>query len=174
MMRRNEALAIEDRRVCRWLFPRLLEKRGIVIYGNQRTRHTELAALSTFSVTAIAPSHGGSDGQRCRKPDPPITLAITNRSAATGYSRDQTKSARIARRTQCRCSPRGEREKSRGAKVWLTGHTQYPVAAAARLSASGARRAGRHAPGQRSASARARFPHAISGIARQCVATRIP
>jgi D-alanyl-D-alanine carboxypeptidase/D-alanyl-D-alanine-endopeptidase (penicillin-binding protein 4) len=33
------------------------------IYGHQRTRHTELATLSTFSVTAVAPSHGGSDNQ---------------------------------------------------------------------------------------------------------------
>ncbi len=73
----NEALAIEDpAEFAAGLFRRLLEKRGIVIYGNQRTRHTELAALSTFSVTAIAPSHGGSDGPaRARKPDPPITLA---------------------------------------------------------------------------------------------------
>jgi D-alanyl-D-alanine carboxypeptidase/D-alanyl-D-alanine-endopeptidase (penicillin-binding protein 4) len=31
------------------------------VYGRQRTRHTELASLSTFSITAIAPSHGGDD-----------------------------------------------------------------------------------------------------------------
>ncbi|MGA2422787.1 MAG: D-alanyl-D-alanine carboxypeptidase/D-alanyl-D-alanine-endopeptidase [Terriglobales bacterium] len=73
----NEALAIEDpAEFAAGLFRQLLEKRGIVIYGRQRTRHTELATLSTFSVTALAPSHGGSDGQpRPLKADQPITLA---------------------------------------------------------------------------------------------------
>ena len=73
----NEALAIEDpAEFAAGLFRQLLEKRGIVVYGHQRTRHTELATLSTFSVTAIAPSHGGSDGQpRPLKADQPITLA---------------------------------------------------------------------------------------------------
>jgi D-alanyl-D-alanine carboxypeptidase/D-alanyl-D-alanine-endopeptidase (penicillin-binding protein 4) len=73
----NEALAIEDpAEFAAGLFRQLLEKRGIVIYGHQRTRHTELATLSTFSVTAVAPSHGGSDGQpRSLKTDQPITLA---------------------------------------------------------------------------------------------------
>ncbi len=53
----NEALAIEDpAEFAAGLFRQLLEKRGIVIYGHQRTHHTELASLSTFSVTAIAPS----------------------------------------------------------------------------------------------------------------------
>jgi len=75
----NEALAIEDpAEFAAGLFRQLLEKRGIVVYGHQRTRHTELATLSTFSVTAIAPSHGGrdNDGQpRPVKNDQPITLA---------------------------------------------------------------------------------------------------
>jgi D-alanyl-D-alanine carboxypeptidase/D-alanyl-D-alanine-endopeptidase (penicillin-binding protein 4) len=73
----NEALAIEDpAEFAAGLFRQLLEKRGIVVYGHQRTRHTELATLSTFSVTAIAPSHGGSDSQsRPLKNDQPITLA---------------------------------------------------------------------------------------------------
>src|SRR5208283_629645 len=60
------------------LFRQLLEKRGIVIYGHQRTRHTELATLSTFSVTAVAPSHGGRDNDgpsRLLKTDQAITLA---------------------------------------------------------------------------------------------------
>ncbi len=73
----NEALAIEDpAEFAAGLFRQLLEQRGIVVYGHQRTRHTELATLSTFSVTAIAPSRGGSenDGQRL-KADQPITLA---------------------------------------------------------------------------------------------------
>jgi serine-type D-Ala-D-Ala carboxypeptidase/endopeptidase (penicillin-binding protein 4) len=75
----NEALAIEDpAEFAAGLFRQLLEKRGITVYGHQRTRHTELATLSTFSVTAIAPSHGGrdDDGQpRPVKNDQPITLA---------------------------------------------------------------------------------------------------
>jgi D-alanyl-D-alanine carboxypeptidase/D-alanyl-D-alanine-endopeptidase (penicillin-binding protein 4) len=79
----NEALAIEDpAEFAAGLFRQLLEKRGIVIYGHQRTRHTELATLSTFSVTASAPSRGGrvndkdDDGQsRPLKSDQPITLA---------------------------------------------------------------------------------------------------
>jgi D-alanyl-D-alanine carboxypeptidase/D-alanyl-D-alanine-endopeptidase (penicillin-binding protein 4) len=73
----NEALAIEDpAEFAAGLFRQLLEKRGIIVYGRQRTHHTELATLSTFSVTATAPSHGGSDGQpRPLKTDQPITLA---------------------------------------------------------------------------------------------------
>ena len=83
----NEALAIEDpAEFAAGLFRQLLEKRGIVIYGHQRTRHTELATLSTFSVNAIAPARGGrvsdrvgdkdNDGQpRPLKTDQPITLA---------------------------------------------------------------------------------------------------
>ncbi len=75
----NEALAIEDpAEFAAGLFRQLLERRGIVIYGHQRTRHTELATLSTFSVTAIAPSHGGSDNDGPPPPlktTQPITLA---------------------------------------------------------------------------------------------------
>jgi serine-type D-Ala-D-Ala carboxypeptidase/endopeptidase (penicillin-binding protein 4) len=72
----NEALAIEDpAEFAAGLFRQLLEKRGIVIYGHQRTRHTELATLSTFSVTTLAPSRGGSDEARPLKTDQPITLA---------------------------------------------------------------------------------------------------
>src|SRR5438105_9754486 len=60
----NEALAIEDpAEFAAALFRQLLAKRGIVVYGRQRTKHTELASLSTFSVTTIAPSRGGNDSQ---------------------------------------------------------------------------------------------------------------
>src|SRR5215468_935856 len=56
----NEALAIEDPAAfASALFRSLLEKRGITVYGHERTRHTELAGLSTFSVTATAEAHGG-------------------------------------------------------------------------------------------------------------------
>jgi serine-type D-Ala-D-Ala carboxypeptidase/endopeptidase (penicillin-binding protein 4) len=72
----NEALAIEDpAEFAAGLFRQLLEKRGIVIYGHQRTHHTELATLSTFSVTALAPSRGGDGPPRPLKADQPITLA---------------------------------------------------------------------------------------------------
>lgn len=73
----NEALAIEDpAEFASALFRQLLEKRGIVVYGKQRSRHTELAALSTFSVTTLAPSRGGNEGtSRPLKNDQPIVLA---------------------------------------------------------------------------------------------------
>jgi serine-type D-Ala-D-Ala carboxypeptidase/endopeptidase (penicillin-binding protein 4) len=79
----NEALAIEDpAEFAAGLFRQLLEKRGIVIYGHQRTHHTELATLSTFSVTTVAPARGGrtsdkdNDGQlRPLKTDQPLVLA---------------------------------------------------------------------------------------------------
>ena len=73
----HEALAIEDpAEFAAALFRQLLEKRGIVVYGRQRTRHTELASLSTFSVTAVAPAHGGSDEQlRPTKGEEPAALA---------------------------------------------------------------------------------------------------
>ncbi len=58
----NEALALEDpAEFAAHLFRQLLESRGISIYGRQRTRHTELASLSTFSITATAPARGGDD-----------------------------------------------------------------------------------------------------------------
>lgn len=76
----SEALAIEDpAEFAAALFRRLLEKRGIVIYGHQRTLHTELATLSTFTATVTAaasgPSHPGGGGARPLKSDQPITLA---------------------------------------------------------------------------------------------------
>src|ERR1700723_1867014 len=77
----NEALAIEDpAEFAAGLFRQLLEKRGIVIYGHQRTHHTELASLSTFTATAIAPSRGGNEDpprplDRLVKSDQPVTLA---------------------------------------------------------------------------------------------------
>jgi len=77
----TEALAIEEPAgFAADLFRQLLEKRGIVIYGHDRTRHTELASLSTFTATAIAPSRGGSEDpprplDRLVRSDQPITLA---------------------------------------------------------------------------------------------------
>src|SRR5271169_2579556 len=70
----NEALAIEDpAEFAAGLFRQLLENRGIVIYGKQRTRHTELASLSTVSVMASAPARGGDEtAARPLKSDQPI------------------------------------------------------------------------------------------------------
>src|SRR6266704_7164335 len=73
----NEALAIEDpAEFAAALFRQLLEKRGIVIYGRQHTRHTELASISTFTVTAIAPSisRGGDEPSRSLQ-NQPLVLA---------------------------------------------------------------------------------------------------
>lgn len=70
-----EQLAIEDpAQFAAELFRTLLEKRGVVIYGKTRARHTELASLSTFSVTTLAPASGGPT----RAPsalNPPLVLA---------------------------------------------------------------------------------------------------
>jgi D-alanyl-D-alanine carboxypeptidase/D-alanyl-D-alanine-endopeptidase (penicillin-binding protein 4) len=71
----NEALAIEDpAEFAAGLFRQLLEKRGIVIYGQQRTRHTDLASLSTFTVTALAPARGGAETSRALQ-NQPLVLA---------------------------------------------------------------------------------------------------
>jgi serine-type D-Ala-D-Ala carboxypeptidase/endopeptidase (penicillin-binding protein 4) len=61
----NEALAIENpAEFAAALFRQLLENRGIVVYGKQRSRHTELASLSTLTVTATAPARGGDESVR--------------------------------------------------------------------------------------------------------------
>ncbi|HMH01336.1 MAG TPA: D-alanyl-D-alanine carboxypeptidase/D-alanyl-D-alanine-endopeptidase, partial [Terriglobales bacterium] len=73
----NEALALEDpAEFAAALFRQLLEKRGIVIYGKHQTRHTELASISTFTVTATAPSisRGGDEPSRGLQ-NQPLVLA---------------------------------------------------------------------------------------------------
>jgi D-alanyl-D-alanine carboxypeptidase/D-alanyl-D-alanine-endopeptidase (penicillin-binding protein 4) len=56
----SQALAIEDPAdFAAQLFRRLLERRGVAVYGRSRTRHTELANLTTFSVTTMASAGGG-------------------------------------------------------------------------------------------------------------------
>src|SRR6185312_11413212 len=70
----NEALAIEDPAdFAASLFRHLLENRGVVVYGKQRTRHTELATLSTFSITTTA--RGGSDEALHSLQNQPLVLA---------------------------------------------------------------------------------------------------
>ncbi len=72
----SQALAIEDpAEFAAVLFRQLLERRGIIVYGRQRTRHTELATLSTFTATALAPSHGGSGEVSRPFKNPPLVLA---------------------------------------------------------------------------------------------------
>ncbi|HZQ92006.1 MAG TPA: D-alanyl-D-alanine carboxypeptidase/D-alanyl-D-alanine-endopeptidase [Terriglobales bacterium] len=59
----HEALAIEDpANFAAQLFRSLLEQRGVVVYGRPRTRHTELAKLSTITVTTTASAQGGGGG----------------------------------------------------------------------------------------------------------------
>ena len=61
----GEALAIDDPAAfAGQIFERLLEQRGIAVYGRPRTRHTELATLQTFSVTALASGGGEHAPQR--------------------------------------------------------------------------------------------------------------
>jgi serine-type D-Ala-D-Ala carboxypeptidase/endopeptidase (penicillin-binding protein 4) len=74
----NEALAVEDPAgFAAELFRSMLEKRGIAVYGHTGTHHTELASLSTLSVTALASAHGGGDTQQQpRAPKQPGVLAI--------------------------------------------------------------------------------------------------
>jgi len=63
----GEALAIDDPAAfAGQLFQRLLEQRGIAVYGKSRTRHTELASLQTLSVTALA--SGGGERASSRQP----------------------------------------------------------------------------------------------------------
>src|SRR5438309_4118119 len=61
----SEDLAIEDpAEFAAGVFRHLLETRGVSVYGRQRTRHTELASLSTFTVTASAPARCGDEPMR--------------------------------------------------------------------------------------------------------------
>jgi D-alanyl-D-alanine carboxypeptidase/D-alanyl-D-alanine-endopeptidase (penicillin-binding protein 4) len=70
----SEGLAIDDpAEFAASLFRHLLEVRGISIYGNNRTRHTELASLSTFTSTVVA--GGGGGDSRLPSPVGPLVLA---------------------------------------------------------------------------------------------------
>lgn len=80
----NEALAIEDpAQFAADAFRDMLEKRGVVVYGKPSTKHTELATLSTFSVTTIAPAGGGDAESKPRPPKPDTrTVLATYQSQA--------------------------------------------------------------------------------------------
>lgn len=71
----SEGLAIEDpAEFAASLFRHLLEVRGISVYGKDRTHHTELASLSTFSAVVVASSRGGDD-HSLTTPLGPLVLA---------------------------------------------------------------------------------------------------
>jgi D-alanyl-D-alanine carboxypeptidase/D-alanyl-D-alanine-endopeptidase (penicillin-binding protein 4) len=71
----NEGLSIEDpAEFAANLFRHLLAVRGVAVYGKQRTRHTDLASLSTFTSVVIASSRGG-DEHSLTSPAGPLVLA---------------------------------------------------------------------------------------------------
>jgi serine-type D-Ala-D-Ala carboxypeptidase/endopeptidase (penicillin-binding protein 4) len=73
----NEALAVEDpASFAGQLFRSMLEKRGVIVNGRTTAHHTELASLSTFSVTALASAHdGGGDAPPSSRSKQPMVLA---------------------------------------------------------------------------------------------------
>lgn len=72
----TEALAIDDPAdYAARLFKQLVEKRGITVFGRTRTRHTELASLSTFSVTTMAAAGGGGDATYRQAVTTPLVLS---------------------------------------------------------------------------------------------------
>ena len=75
----NEALAIEDpAQFAADAFRSMLERRGVVVYGKPTTKHTELATLSTFSVTTIAPAGGGEAETKVRPPNPDTRTVLAS------------------------------------------------------------------------------------------------
>jgi D-alanyl-D-alanine carboxypeptidase/D-alanyl-D-alanine-endopeptidase (penicillin-binding protein 4) len=75
----SQSLAITDpTEFASHLFADLLRQRGITIYGKARTRHTEIASLSTLSVTVHA-SGGGNERTPPMTPVP--TVLASNESA---------------------------------------------------------------------------------------------
>lgn len=56
----TEALAIDDpAEFAAQLFRQALEKRGVIIFGRNRARHTDMSSLQTVRVTSIANPGGG-------------------------------------------------------------------------------------------------------------------
>ena len=75
----NEALAIEDpAEFAAQVFRSMLERRGVVVYGHPKTKHTELATLSTFSITTTAPAGGGDGESRPKPPNPDSRSLLAN------------------------------------------------------------------------------------------------
>jgi len=71
----SQSLAIEDPAdfTARY-FSAQLAKRGIALNGKIRTHHTDLASISTFSITTTVSAGGGLDHRPPAVP-PPLTLA---------------------------------------------------------------------------------------------------
>src|SRR6266404_2655717 len=74
----EEMLAVEDPATfAAQLFRRLLEQRGVTVYGRTRTNHTELSRLATITVTSLASASGGGS-EAAPRPIPitqPLVLA---------------------------------------------------------------------------------------------------
>ncbi|MGE5112680.1 MAG: D-alanyl-D-alanine carboxypeptidase/D-alanyl-D-alanine-endopeptidase [Acidobacteriaceae bacterium] len=76
----SEAIAIDDpAEFAARELRRLLQARGVSIYGRPKARHADLASLSTFSVTTFASSTGGGD---VRPPSTPATIVFANYQSA--------------------------------------------------------------------------------------------
>ncbi len=70
----GEALAIDDpANFAAEAFRRMLEQRGVVIYGRAKPRHVELARLNNIMVTTSAPA-GGGEVQAPPSPPQPLVL----------------------------------------------------------------------------------------------------
>lgn len=60
----GEAVAMDDPAdFCAKLLSELLAKRGVVVYGKTRARHTPMASLGTITVSTSAPLGGGGETQ---------------------------------------------------------------------------------------------------------------
>ena len=72
----SEAIALEDPAdFSARIFRRLLERRGINVYGNARARHQEPMGLPTFHVTATASAGGGPAETGSAATSQPVVLA---------------------------------------------------------------------------------------------------
>src|SRR3954469_11671413 len=69
-----QAIAVDDpaQFAAQW-FRQSLERHGVVVYGRERTRHTDLANLTTFSVTSRAAAGGGTSSNMTIAP---LVLAV--------------------------------------------------------------------------------------------------
>ena len=72
----TEAVAMEDPAgFAAQLFRRMLESRGVSVYGRARARHSDLTGFSTFRVTALASAGGGSNASA---PSGPPTMVLAS------------------------------------------------------------------------------------------------
>jgi D-alanyl-D-alanine carboxypeptidase/D-alanyl-D-alanine-endopeptidase (penicillin-binding protein 4) len=72
----TESVAMEDPAgFAAQLFRRMLESRGVAIYGRARARHSDLSGFSTIRVTALASAGGGVPGSA---PSGPPTMVLAS------------------------------------------------------------------------------------------------